>query len=82
MELVVDGQDSLKPLLRGNEHAQMIRALHTFPIPACYTLVYDGKLTDVGLRGFPSVQTIIQVGAENQRQPDLLKALYGSVVRG
>ena len=45
-------------------------------------MVYDGKPTIVGLRGFPSVQTIEQAGAENQKSPKLLELLYGDVVCG
>ncbi|MBD3884493.1 EthD domain-containing protein [Phormidium tenue FACHB-886] len=78
MELVVDRQDSLESLLQSNEQPQFIRAIHSFPIVAYYTLVYNGKVTEVGLRGYPAVQTILEAGAENQRQPDLLEALYGS----
>jgi hypothetical protein len=45
-------------------------------------LVYNGKPTDVGLRGFSAVQTIEQAGADNQKATDLLEALYGEVVHG
>lgn len=62
--------------------AQYIKAIHTFPIVARYTLVYDGKATIVGLWGFPAVQTIEQAGAENQKATELLETLYGDVVRG
>ena len=80
MELIVKDKAALKSLLSNNKPAEL-RAIHTFPITAYYPLVYAGKLTDVGLRGFPAVRTIIQAGADNQRQPDLLKALYGSAAQ-
>jgi hypothetical protein len=47
-----------------------------------YTIVHGGRPTDVGLRGWPAVQTITRSGATNQLQPDLLRALYGPVVDG
>lgn len=64
------------------ERAQYLKAIHTFPIVARYTLVYDGKPTIAGLRGFPAWQAIQQAGAENQKATDLLETLYGTVVRG
>lgn len=81
IELIIDEQTTLKSLLSSSDPAQFIRAIHPFEISAYYTMVYDGKLTEVGLRGFPAVQTILAAGADLQRQPDLLKALYGSAVR-
>lgn len=67
---------------RLSEPARFIKAIHTFPISAWYTLVNQGKPTAVGLRGFSAVQTIEQVGAEIQQADDLLEALYGDIVRG
>lgn len=65
-----------------SERAQFIKAIHTFPIFARYTLVYNGKPTDVGLRGYPAVQTIEQAGGDIQKTTDLLETLYGEVVHG
>lgn len=77
IELVTQDQTVLKSLFTEGDHADRIRAIHTFPISACYTMIANAHLTDVGLRGFAAVQTILEAGADNQRQPDLLKALYG-----
>lgn len=83
MELVLRDQAFFKQLSSSTgEHVQFIKAIHTFAIVARYTLVYNGKPTDVGLRGFPAVQTIEQAGADNQKAIDLLEALYGEVVQG
>lgn len=65
-----------------NNHAQFIKAIHTFPLRALYTFVYDSKPTVVGLRGFSATQTIEQAGADIQRSADLLEVLYGNVVHG
>ncbi len=80
MELMIDQPPTLRSLLSSRDVARSVRAIQIFEISAYYTMVYDGKVTEVGLRGFPAVQTILEAGADLQRQPDLLKALYGSVV--
>lgn len=80
IELMLKEPATLTSLLSSEDIAQFVRAVQIFEISAYYTMVYSGKLTEVGLRGFPAVQTILEAGADLQRQPDLLKALYGSVV--
>lgn len=45
-------------------------------------MVYDGKPTVVGLRGYPAAQAIEQAGAEIQKSPELLAAIYGDFVQG
>lgn len=77
IELCITEPAILTALLASSDLAQVIRSLHIFPISAYYTMVYNSNLTEVGLRGFPAVQTILAAGADLQRQPDLLKALYG-----
>ena len=47
-----------------------------------YTLVWDGKPTDVGLRGWPAVQVIDEIGAKGQENPLLLELMYGAIARG
>jgi hypothetical protein len=42
----------------------------------------SGRPTEVGLRGYPAVQTIIAAGANDQRSEALLNLLFGDVVRG
>lgn len=82
IELMCKDEAARKQLFSSSEHAKFIKAIHTFPLVARYTMVYDGKLTIVGLRGFPAMQTIEQAGAENQKSPELLEILYSDVVRG
>lgn len=86
IELMCKSEASVQQLFssgtESSEHAKFIKAIHTFPVQAWYTLVYNGKPTDVGLRGFPAVQTIEQAGANNQKATDLLEILYGDVVHG
>jgi hypothetical protein len=38
--------------------------------------------THIGLRGYPAVETIERVGADNQTDPAVLEQTYGSVVDG
>ncbi len=56
--------------------------IHSFPVLARYTLVVDGRPTDVGLRGYPAVEVIEQAGARNQHDIGPLEAMYGDIVRG
>lgn len=81
IELMLQDEAVAKQLF-DNRSAQYIKAIHTFPIVALYTMVYDGKPTVVGLRGYPAVQAIEQAGAEIQKSPELLAAIYGDVVQG
>ncbi|HCF28294.1 MAG TPA: hypothetical protein DEV81_14085, partial [Cyanobacteria bacterium UBA11049] len=82
IELMLRDEAVAKQLFSFGNYAKFIKAIHTFPIVARYTMVYDSKPTIVGLRGYPAVQTIEQAGAENQKSPELLATLYGDVVRG
>ena len=67
-------------LLQSSRGGERMYHSHIPPIVARYTMVYDGKPTVVGLRGYQAVQTIEQAGAENQKSPELLAAIYGDVV--
>jgi hypothetical protein len=80
LEIVVTGESALASLHRLDP--AVVRNAHVYPVREKYTIVYDGRPTDVGLRGWPAVQTIGQAGATNQQAPPLLRALYGSVVDG
>jgi hypothetical protein len=57
-------------------------AIHTYPISEVYTIVARGRPTEVGLRGFPALQTILAAGAEDQRTSRALAVVYGDAVRG
>lgn len=59
-----------------------IEAIHAYPIREVYTLVYGGKPTLVGLRGYPAVETIETAGAEFQKSQQVLKFTYGPATDG
>lgn len=81
IELILQDEAIAKQFF-DDQSAQYIQAIHTFPIVARYTMVYDGKPTVVGLRGYPAAQAIEQAGAEIQKSPELLAAIYGDFVQG
>ena len=58
-----------------------IRAIHAYPVAACYTSVYAGRPTLVGLRGYAAHRAIRALGADNQTEPGLLEWIYGPVAR-
>ena len=58
-----------------------IRTLHAYPVAACYTSVYAGRPTLVGLRGYAAHQAIRALGAGNQAEAGLLEWMYGAVAR-
>ena len=47
---------------------------------ARYAMVLDGRPTLIGLRGLDAVRTIEEAGAVNQRDPEVLRAIYGDTV--
>lgn len=59
-----------------------VSAIHAYPVREIYTLVYNGKPTLVGLRGYPAAEIIQEVGAEFQASKQVLKFTYGSAVNG
>lgn len=62
--------------------AGAIGAIHAYPIAACYTSVYAGRPTLVGLRGYAAHRAIRALGADNQTEAGLLEWMYGDVARG
>jgi hypothetical protein len=62
--------------------AEKITTIHTYPVREIYTIISAGWPTEVGLRGYPAMQIINSVGAENQRSEPVLNMLYGDAVRG
>ena len=61
--------------------AGSIGTIHAYPVAACYTSVYAGRPTLVGLRGYAAHQAIRALGADNQTEAGLLEWMYGSVAR-
>jgi len=64
-----------------SELPHVIRALHTYPVTATYTAVYDGRPTLVGLKGMSVAETILATGARNQVSADVLRLLNGPDVQ-
>lgn len=65
-----------------NISADKVTAVHAYPVREIYTLVYDGKPTLVGLRGYAAMQAIEEANAEFQKSSQVLKFTYGPVVDG
>ncbi|MDP3314891.1 MAG: ethyl tert-butyl ether degradation protein EthD [Devosia sp.] len=85
IELAVRHEGVVADLLAGSaadDLAEHVGAIHTYPVREIYTIMSAGRPTEVGLRGYPAVQTIIATGADNQRSDALLTLLFGDAVRG
>ncbi|MGP4024020.1 ethyl tert-butyl ether degradation protein EthD [Actinomadura sp. 3N407] len=85
IELAVRNEGVIGDLLSGagaDELAGQVRAVHTYPVREIYTIISAGRPTEVGLRGYPAVQTIIAAGADDQRSEAVLNVLFGDAVRG
>ena len=82
VEIVLSERDVGRDLLSdrvGVDWAGPIRTIHAYPVAACYTSVYAGRPTLVGLRGYAAHQAIRALGADNQTEPGLLEWMYGPV---
>jgi hypothetical protein len=85
IELAVRHEDVVGNLLASaaaDELAEQVGAVHTYPIREVYTIISAGRPTEVGLRGYPAVQTIIAAGAGDQRHEAVLNLLFGDAGRG
>jgi hypothetical protein len=85
IELALRDEGVARELVRSDDAralAEHVEAIHAYPIREVYTIVRGGKPTEVGLRGYPTVRTILEAGADNQRRPDVLKIVYGEAVLG
>jgi hypothetical protein len=85
IELAVRNEGVVGDLLAGavaDELAKQVGAIHTYPVREVYTIISAGRPTEVGLRGYPAVQTIIAAGASDQRSEAVLNLLFGDAVRG
>ncbi|MYH34259.1 MAG: hypothetical protein F4013_04120 [Gammaproteobacteria bacterium] len=82
IEIVLSEREVGRDLLSdrvGVDWAGPIRTIHAYPVAACYTSVYAGRPTLVGLRGYAAHQAIGALGADNQTEPGLLEWMYGPV---
>lgn len=85
VELAVRNEGVFGDLLdatASEELSQQIRAIHTYPVREVYTLISAGRPTEVGLRGYPAVRTILAAGVNDQRGEAILSLLFGDAVRG
>ncbi|GAA3740090.1 hypothetical protein GCM10022205_27960 [Spinactinospora alkalitolerans] len=85
IELAVRNEGVVGDLLEvtaADELGKQVRAVHTYPVREIYTIISAGRPTEVGLRGYPAVQTIIAAGADDQRGEAVLNLLFGDAVRG
>lgn len=85
IDLVVEDEAVLIALMNpsdGVDYAAHIKDIHAYTAPAVYTFNYNGRPTLSGLRGYPAVEAIRNLGAEHQKDGALLEWLYGPVARG
>ena len=83
LELVLAEEEVAGQLFStGDDSGSQISVIHAYPVRAVYTSVYGGLPTIVGLRGYAAHQAIEALEAANQKQPDLLKWMYGPLVTG
>lgn len=85
LELAVRDEAVVGELLAGvaaDELAEHVAAVHTYPVREVYTIISEGRPTEVGLRGYPALRTLMAVGADNQRSEAVLSLLFGDAVRG
>ncbi|RQH17686.1 ethyl tert-butyl ether degradation protein EthD, partial [Okeania hirsuta] len=74
IELGFTAGSSLSSLFTSSPDLQRhISAVHAYPIREIYTIVFDGKPTLVGLRGYQAAQTIAEAGADFQKSKEVLK---------
>ncbi|RKS08123.1 hypothetical protein DFP74_3816 [Nocardiopsis sp. Huas11] len=85
IELAVRDEGVLRDLVSGPgaaELSEQVAAIHTYPVREVYTLICAGRPTDVGLRGYPAVRTILAAGVDDQREENVLELLFGDAVHG
>lgn len=72
-------------LLRPEHHlsldgiAEHVHTVHTYPVPAVYTFVHDGRATLIGVRGYAAHQAIDALSATHATDPALLRWMYGEI---
>jgi hypothetical protein len=81
IDLVIDSEAVAATLLRAEDAAQ-IATVHAYPAPAVYTFNYAGRPTLAGLRSYPAVKAIAELGATHQKDSKLLRWMYGDVAEG
>ena len=56
-----------------------ISVIHAYPTPDAYTFNVQGRPTLIGLRGYLALKAIRSLGADHQRDTQLLSWMYGDV---
>ncbi|WP_293897692.1 hypothetical protein [Phenylobacterium sp.] len=82
IDLALAGPEAARGLMSpadGLDHAGHLRAVHAYPAPAVYTFNCAGRPTLAGLRGYPAMAAIRGLDAGHQRDPGLLRWMYGDV---
>ena len=84
IDLSLESEGLLRGLLADHQAslAEHTTAIHAYPAPAVYTFNCQGRPTLAGLRGYPAVEAIRNLGATHQKAPALLEWLYGPVAQG
>lgn len=81
IDLSLESEAAAKSLLISSDNGE-IATVHAYPSPDVYTFNYKGRPTLIGLRGYPALKAIRSLGADHQRETDLLNWMYGDVVAG
>lgn len=83
IDLVVTDERVARDLLTNDgDPTEYIASVQTLPVRELYTIVYDGRPTDVGLRGYPAVEVIEIAKAQRQKEIELLELMYdGPIAR-
>ena len=77
IDLTVENEESARGLFGvALDHASHVSAVSTLRIAEQYEFIRGGKPTNVGIRGYPLVKLIDDVGATYQNDPAVLKFVY------
>ena len=82
IDLSIHDEAALVRLVAGSSLASHVTDLHVYPVRGIYTSNRGGKLTLVGLRGYPAYAALTALGGYNQAHPSILEWMYGPVAQG
>ena len=85
LELVFKTRDAVVAALRSSSltnvvsnQSSFINAAFVYPVNETFIMISDGRATQLGLRGHPTMKTIEAIGANNQKRLDILQLIYGA----
>ena len=78
IDLVLDSESAAKGLVQSSDSRE-ISVIHAYPTPDAYTFNVQGRPTLIGLRGYLALKAIRSLGADHQRDTQLLSWMYGDV---